>query len=102
MNQEEIREKLKSVIDPELGVNIVDLGLVYDIQQEDGILYQLQKQNPNKRFLPANPDAVCPFMKKITLPKVLSALRENRHVITVADDILNRAKVAIDRMIAIG
>jgi len=29
--ESEIREALKSVIDPELGINIVDLGLIYDI-----------------------------------------------------------------------
>lgn len=33
---DDIEEALKDVIDPELGINIVDLGLVYDLQLDDG------------------------------------------------------------------
>ena len=33
--EDTIREALKEVIDPELFVNIVDLGLIYDIKQQD-------------------------------------------------------------------
>ncbi|GGJ11947.1 quinolinate synthase [Alicyclobacillus cellulosilyticus] len=72
------------------------------VATEVGILHQMEKQNPGKRFIPANPDAVCPFMKKITLAKVRDALRENKHVITVPADIAARARTAIERMIAIG
>jgi quinolinate synthase len=72
------------------------------VATEVGILYQLEQQNQGKRFLPANPEAICPFMKKITLSKVLRALRDQQFVITVEDEIAKRAKVAIDRMIAIG
>jgi quinolinate synthase len=74
----------------------------YIVATEVGVLYQMEQQSPGKRFLPANPDAICPFMKKITLPKVLDSLRENKHVITVAPEIAERAKVAIGHMIAIG
>jgi metal-sulfur cluster biosynthetic enzyme len=35
---DEIRQQLKAVNDPELGVNIVDLGLVYNIEMKDGVV----------------------------------------------------------------
>lgn len=72
------------------------------VATEVGIIHQMEKQNPDKRFVAANPDAVCPFMKMITLEKVLTALRENKHVITVPADTAEKAKLAINRMISIG
>ena len=36
LNEEQIREALKRVIDPELGINIVDLGLIYEIKIDGG------------------------------------------------------------------
>ena len=35
-SEDEVLEALKSVIDPELGINIVDLGLVYEVDVAEG------------------------------------------------------------------
>ncbi|MBM4270663.1 MAG: quinolinate synthase NadA [Deltaproteobacteria bacterium] len=68
---------------------------------EQGILYQLQKQNPGKSFIPASPDMVCRTMKCITLEDILTALREMKYIIKVPDEIRIPAKRALDRMLAI-
>jgi quinolinate synthase len=72
------------------------------VATEVGILHRLRRENPTKTFLPANSAAVCAFMKVTTLPKVLSSLQRMEHRIVVPEDIANRARRAIERMIAIG
>ena len=34
---DDVTEAMKDVIDPELGINVIDLGLVYDMRLDDGI-----------------------------------------------------------------
>ncbi|MEX0770471.1 MAG: metal-sulfur cluster assembly factor [Balneolaceae bacterium] len=55
LNRSEIARKLRSVIDPELGVNIVDLGLVYGIYPEENVIvveYTVTTPGcPMRRFL---------------------------------------------------
>lgn len=72
------------------------------IATETGILHRLNLENPDKEFIPVSEAAICQYMKKITLPKMLRALEENVHVITVDPDIAERARNSIDRMLAIG
>jgi len=72
------------------------------IGTETGIIYRLQKENPEKIFYPASDKAVCPNMKRITLEKVLWALQEMEHKITVPEDIRVKALSAVERMLAIG
>jgi len=72
------------------------------VATEVGILHRLRRENPNKTFIPANPEAVCAFMKVTTLPKVLRSLQRMEHRITVAPEIAARARLAIERMVSIG
>jgi len=72
------------------------------VATEVGILHRLRRENPNKRFFAANERASCAFMKVTTLPKVLDALEYNQFRISVAKPIADRARLAIERMIAIG
>ena len=53
-------------------------------------------------FIPANAEASCRYMKMITLPKLRDALREMQFEVRVPAEIARRARVPIDRMVAIG
>jgi quinolinate synthase len=68
---------------------------------EVGIVYRLQQDNPGKKFYPASELAVCPNMKRTTLEKVLWSLEEMKEEVRVPDDIRQKAKKAIDRMLTI-
>ncbi len=69
------------------------------VATETGILYPLQKANPNKVFVPLKEDAVCEYMKRITLEKVLRSLQEMVFQVTVPTGIATQARTAIDRML---
>ena len=68
---------------------------------ESGIIYRMQKENPDKTFIPISDKAICPNMKKITLEKVLWSLKEMSPQVTVPEPIRVRAKQAVDWMLEI-
>jgi quinolinate synthase len=72
------------------------------VATEVGILHRLRRENPGKEFFAANERASCAYMKVTTLPKVLRSLEEMQYPITVPKEIADRARGAIERMIAIG
>ena len=71
------------------------------IGTEMGIIHTLHKENPEKIFYSPSSDLVCPDMKRITLEDVIAALKENRHQITVPEDVRRRALLAVERMLAV-
>jgi len=71
------------------------------IGTENGILYKLKKDNPGKNFYPVSNLAICPNMKKITLAKVVDALANMKSLISVAEDIRERASHPILKMLKI-
>jgi len=68
---------------------------------EAGLVYRLKQDNPDKEFYPASERAVCPNMKRTTQEKVLWALEELKDEVRVTDDIRKKARLAIERMLAI-
>ena len=71
------------------------------VATETGMLYPLEQENPGKQFVPANRAAVCRYMKMITLPKLRDTLRDLGPVVKVQPEIAERARVPIERMVAI-
>jgi quinolinate synthase len=72
------------------------------VATETGLLHRLRRENPAKEFIAANEGAVCHYMKAITPAKLLRSLREMVHEVTVPEEVAAGARLAIERMIAIG
>ena len=71
------------------------------IATETGILYRMRKQNPGKTFVAASDKAECQYMKMITLEKVYDSLVQEKYEVKVSKDIADKARLAIERMLAI-
>ena len=71
------------------------------VATETGILYKMKKQNPDKTFVAGSEKAECQYMKMITLEKVYETLINQSNVVTVPKEIADKARLAIDRMLAI-
>ena len=99
-------------VDPE-GVHMLSTGGMLDhvaehpdgtyiVATENGMLYPLQEAAPEAKLIEANRMAFCKYMKMITLPKVRDSLRDLKHEVKVPPQIAERAKLPIERMVAIG
>jgi quinolinate synthase len=76
-------------------------GATAIVATEIGMLHPLREAAPDTEFIAANERAACTYMKMITLPKLRDALRDLVHEVKVPADIADRARVPIERMVAI-
>ena len=74
----------------------------YIVATETGMLYPLEQVAPQAELVAANRMAFCKYMKMITLPKLRDSLRDLVHEVKVPEDVAARARVPIERMVAIG
>jgi quinolinate synthase len=72
------------------------------VATETGVLHRLRRENPEKLFHAAADSAECRYMKLITLEKLRDSLRDLKYQVTVPAETAARARIAIDRMLAVG
>lgn len=72
------------------------------VATETGVLHRMRKENPGKEFIPASEEAECRYMKMITLENLRDSLRDLKYEVIVPAETADRARLAIERMLAIG
>jgi len=81
-------------------VRQADKSEVWSLFTECGMAYRMKTLYPDKTFY-SKEDAVCKDMKKITLPDLLRSLECGEYEVTLPADIMDDARGAIERMVAI-
>lgn len=76
-----------------------DDGDEYIIGTEIGVFYELKKQNPEKKFYTLQKPPVCADMKFVTLEKVLDVLERETNVVTVSEELREKALLPLERML---
>jgi quinolinate synthase len=99
-------------VDPE-GVHMLSTGGMLDyargaapgttaiVATETGMLHPLRQAAPDTDFVAANEAAACRYMKMITLTKLRDSLRDGVHEVRVPPAVAERARLPIERMVAI-
>ncbi|MDH7516842.1 MAG: quinolinate synthase NadA [Candidatus Thermoplasmatota archaeon] len=107
------------LVHPECRLEVIDIadkalstnGMVNHVREsrvkefiigtEKGLCYRLKKENPGKEFYPVE-SAVCPNMKKIDLEKILNSLITLEPEVKLPSDIMEEAKLPLQRMMDAG
>jgi len=67
---------------------------------EEGMLHRLRCEYPDKTFYPLAPSRICPDMKKVSLADVRDALRDEKFVVELDPAVMDKARSALEAMIA--
>jgi quinolinate synthase len=115
----ELHPKAVSMVHPECSPETIDVsdhvlsteGMVnlarksdameFIVGTEKELCYRLKRENPGKEFFPPR-GAVCPHMKYIKLIDVLNVLNSMKPEITLPEDIIEKARKPLERMVEIG
>lgn len=82
-----------------------DKNMIYIVATEPGVIYQMKKTRPEKKFIAApslhsSPEySECNFMKMITIKKIYNCLKENKPEIIINKNLINKAVKPIIRML---
>ena len=71
------------------------------IGTEVDMITRLRRENPDKLIYPLLDEAICETMKLHTLEKVKNSLIEEKFLVTVSQDVADRARSAVERMLEI-
>jgi quinolinate synthase len=82
---------------------IIDFARNDDCQEfivatEIGVLYEMKKQNPQKKFYTVNDKQICPNMKKNSLEKIRDCLKDNLNEIILEEEFSNKARKPLEKM----
>lgn len=69
------------------------------IGTEKGLIYRLKKENPEKEIYSLGFSKTCYNMKKITLEKVKKGLEDEKYEIVLDEEIINKARKSLERML---
>lgn len=72
------------------------------IGTEIGVLYELKKKNPTKKFYTLSEHQICEDMKLVTLEKVLEVLQNGTNEVIVSDEMRTAALKPLERMLELG
>lgn len=79
----------------------IDDSQEYIIGTEVGVLYELRKRNPEKKYYTLRNNVTCEDMKLVTLEKVLDVLEKETNVVSVSEEVAEKALVPLERMLEI-